>query len=437
MKPKKRLVIVFLLATLLCACGGELPVFGADPPAVQAETDLAQGIAAQEKGKIIEALAYYYNAAASDPALDEASKRLTELSAGIEAGSIDQNVRSDIELRKEWLKILNECAAFFKEHLPYRIEYDPSLTTGPVDYQNETAKLRCFAVLWPTPAFRVLDTLLVGLEKTGKRETWGFGGWPLEGEGKVIEAKGEFPLEAALLNNKGRIITTTQTIFTTAVSKEGLIISRPEHLRTITFTVKAKDLSDNMTVRITKINGRTAPDAVSDGYIKIALTSYTPPEKDYKIGDIGPAGGIIFCNQEHGLFGWRYLEAAPQDLPNAEWGTPSAVIEVKRGDIGWGKRNTQIIVNALAGRKEIGSAAQLCDEYALNEYEDWFLPSRDELNLMYANLHKEGLGDFRKTHYWSSSEDSDNTAWRQYFGNGSLGCNYKYYPSSVRAVRAF
>ncbi|MDR1178943.1 MAG: CsgG/HfaB family protein, partial [Spirochaetales bacterium] len=105
---------------------GKKALYGVQTRAVEAETALARGIAAQKSGTVVEALSYYYSAASFDPSLAEATGRLNVLSAGISGGSIGQNVRSDIERRKEWLKVLNECAAFFKTHLPWEIEYDPA-----------------------------------------------------------------------------------------------------------------------------------------------------------------------------------------------------------------------------------------------------------------------------------------------------------------------
>ena len=69
---------------------------------------------------------------------------------------------------------------------------------------------------------------------------------------------------------------------------------------------------------------------------------------------------------------------------------------------------------------------------------NWFLPSKDELNLMYTNLKLELVGDFNSTIYWSSSEASANTAWYQTFmDGGQLSYDKDYAYGNVRAARAF
>jgi len=70
-------------------------------------------------------------------------------------------------------------------------------------------------------------------------------------------------------------------------------------------------------------------------------------------------------------------------------------------------------------------------------FSDWFLPSRDELALMYTNLHQYSLGDFLTDNvYWSSS-DSLNTPWTFNFLNGEQNFNNKSYAYYVRPVRSF
>jgi hypothetical protein len=157
----------------------------------------------------------------------------------------------------------------------------------------------------------------------------------------------------------------------------------------------------------------------------------------YGIGDTGPAGGIIFyVNPNYKTDGWRYLEAAPVDQSTGiEWDDGDWVSTWTKEEIGTGKVNTQTIVKALGG----GSyAAQLCNDLTIGGYNDWFLPSKEELNLMFENLRVADLGSFVGDWYWSSSEGVE---WNAYFQNFSLGyrdlVNAKSGTLRVRAVRAF
>lgn len=84
-------------------------------------------------------------------------------------------------------------------------------------------------------------------------------------------------------------------------------------------------------------------------------------------------------------------------------------------------------------------AAKVCANYSAGGKDDWFLPSKDELDLMYENLQKEGLGGFSSNDYWSSSEYGDNAsnAWYQNLSSGVQG-NFGRSPNfRVRPVRAF
>jgi len=56
---------------------------------------------------------------------------------------------------------------------------------------------------------------------------------------------------------------------------------------------------------------------------------------------------------------------------------------------------------------------------------------------MYSNLHFNGHGEFKEDWYWSSSENSNNVAWRKKFVNDALGTDYKNEGLQVRAIRNF
>jgi hypothetical protein len=159
----------------------------------------------------------------------------------------------------------------------------------------------------------------------------------------------------------------------------------------------------------------------------------------YHIGDTGQAGGIVFYVTDAGLHG---LEAAPIDQSTSEWGCEGSSISGAQGTaIGTGAANTTVIV---AGCNVANTAAKVADAYALNGYNDWFLPSKDELNQMYwfigplAGTPLTNVGGFNVSYtYWSSSEIDATLAWTQRFVNGLLVNDYKYTRKPVRAIRAF
>jgi hypothetical protein len=158
----------------------------------------------------------------------------------------------------------------------------------------------------------------------------------------------------------------------------------------------------------------------------------------YTIGGRGPAGGWVFYDKGSVTEGWRYLEAASVDLGSAEWGTYGNNVSGTATMVGTGKRNTQVIVEYLRSTRENGRAAQLCTAYRGGGYSDWFLPSKDELNLMYQTLKQKGLGGFSDLWYWSSSQnDYYDSSWVQNFGDGRQVNDLKDDTYSVRCVRAF
>jgi TolB-like protein len=179
------------------------------------------------------------------------------------------------------------------------------------------------------------------------------------------------------------------------------------------------------------------------------VTQTSNIEKTYKVGDRGPAGGFVFYDK--GVFsnGWRYLEAAPSETEfRAQWGAYNgSTYKMVYGTgtaVGSGKRNTEIIVNQLKQWGENGRASQLCASLNFDGFTDWFLPSSDELNLMYQNLKQRGLGDFSNGWYYSSSHTTGlNYVHLLNFNNGAIGDyrasdrNNKNMYHYVRAVRAF
>ena len=172
----------------------------------------------------------------------------------------------------------------------------------------------------------------------------------------------------------------------------------------------------------------------------------------YSIGDTGPAGGLVFYDKGFYSDGWRYLETVPSDLEERYvfgYYRPGNIILIVGTikSIGSGRYNTERLVKCIdidgkaysddSGEAVKEYAARKCLDYEYGGYEDWFLPSKDELNLMYENLHRKGLGSFAGDYYWSSSEYAADSAWFQYFSSGSQGGYYRNVECRVRPVRAF
>ena len=159
-------------------------------------------------------------------------------------------------------------------------------------------------------------------------------------------------------------------------------------------------------------------------------------EVAYKVGDIGPGGGIIVLVYEEGFSGdvclmgtCQYIEMAPTDL---------------EGQYSW------------------DDAIVAAEAFSTLSANDWVLPSKDALNEMCKFAYSDTVNDICNDNgigslsisvggfvndiyatYWSSSEygtDSAGTrisAWVQNFGSGGQGGSLlgdKFY---VRPVRAF
>ena len=221
------------------------------------------------------------------------------------------------------------------------------------------------------------------------------------------------------------------------------------------------------------------------------------------IGSVGPAGGFIVYDVDadndaatnDGLasaeLGWRFIEAAPADLrvvedkptvdksvagystvsPELQWHPFGYYRTSDSGDnlyingtssysdsdctltvIGEGESNTEQLVTimgsstyaAKTGSVKISNyAAKLCYDLMYNGYDDWFLPSIDELDLIYKNLKSKDadgtLYSLINSNYWSSSESNTAVlgAWNMSFSSGDASLNTRNSSAYVRPCRTF
>ena len=168
----------------------------------------------------------------------------------------------------------------------------------------------------------------------------------------------------------------------------------------------------------------------------------------YSVGDFAQ-GGIIFWvdeTRQHGLVCAKWDQRT-----NVRWFAGTYGNTQARGDGPYaGEANTAIIIAAQVAIGDDGGtyAARICNELQIavggKTYGDWYLPSKEELDLMYTNKVKidatavlNGGVVFSNELYWSSTEEDSNIAWGQSFGDGGHYYTTKHYQIRVRAVRAF
>ena len=154
------------------------------------------------------------------------------------------------------------------------------------------------------------------------------------------------------------------------------------------------------------------------------------------VGDVGPAGGIIFHDAGPRSAGDRYFEVGPveTEVAGIPWkplafndaktplyvGTGSVSAKVQRvlaKGFGMGKANTSQIVQRYRGRNY---PARYASTLVFGGFDDWYLPSKEELRLVYRTLGVAvpRLGNFGKSFYWTSSEYDLNNAWTVNFKDG-------------------
>ncbi len=148
----------------------------------------------------------------------------------------------------------------------------------------------------------------------------------------------------------------------------------------------------------------------------------------FEIGQSYGGGKIFYIDGtgQHGL-----IAATTDQSTSTQWGCSGTLVGTSTA-FGTGQTNTTAIVNACT---QAGTAARICNDLVLNGYNDWFLPSKDELYLMYQR--QEDIGAFAINTYWSSSEQGATFAWYKFFDDNNQSYSSKTWGYYVRAIRAF
>lgn len=157
-------------------------------------------------------------------------------------------------------------------------------------------------------------------------------------------------------------------------------------------------------------------------------------------------GGIIFYvyndlnGEEHGLI--MSLEDLSENQP---WSNVIADSTIDSKSLWDGQKNTISIINQ---RNHSNSAALLCRNYVGGGHSDWYLPSIDEMSLIFNSrfeinriVNSDALPETKElksfNYYWTSTEAFPNTAWVKYFAVGTNNTIGKGAGYSVRAIRKF
>jgi hypothetical protein len=210
---------------------------------------------------------------------------------------------------------------------------------------------------------------------------------------------------------------------------------------TYTFAIAAINVDGTSPASLQTPSIKTSAAPVVASTPQVALTCATGGT--CVVGDRGPGGGTIFyvattpfvcgstrtstCRHlEAAPVGWNteaahpirmWAQQTPIDYVNTSVGSSGSPETATATGVGWGYWNTRAII--LQGNTDpTSSAAPLADSYAVTVsgilYDDWFLPSKDELDQLISQ--KETVG-FNGSRFASSTEANAGSPWFQfYFG---------------------
>jgi hypothetical protein len=165
-----------------------------------------------------------------------------------------------------------------------------------------------------------------------------------------------------------------------------------------------------------------------------------PKPTIYYVGQSAFGGIVAYINggAQFGTSG--FVVATTDQTVDSEWGCSGVTINAVSNTDGY--TNTQRILAGCATRPIAASYT----EGDINGYSDWYLPSKDQLTIMYNNVGNGASGanfniaNFTTDSYWTSTAvvGNNSVAWAKGMGAGTEFQAARTVNSlSVRAIRNF
>jgi len=182
------------------------------------------------------------------------------------------------------------------------------------------------------------------------------------------------------------------------------------------------------------VDGHSFDVPLQSNVVPLSAPSIPTAPRPVRIGEYWAEQGGVLAGLMRGENGKPdYFLIVPTDpaaeVESIEWGGKGVNEENAYSEFD-GMANT---VALTEHSKTEHPAAKWAYELTIGRFDDFYLPARRELALMYANVPEL----FKKEWHWSSTQYSEAYAWFQDFGNGGQGRYWKGYDTRARAVRRF
>ncbi len=189
------------------------------------------------------------------------------------------------------------------------------------------------------------------------------------------------------------------------------------------FTIETKSLTAN-----TSYNVRAFL-KLSDGTIIYGKAISVSTNGDYEIGDVGPAGGVIFFINN--FSDKKYSEAISTQGSSKIFGCENNYSGTSRfaGDA---SNNTLLLAQSCGDN----SAAGFCNNLTLNGHNDWCLPTIADLSNLFDYYDRQGVFLYFDV-FWSSTDEDAIRAMAFDFSSGSEFSDYKSQSHEIIAIRQF